>query len=249
MAGSPISQSAQYADDYLTRDILGPRVSFLIDAATLENSYPGGGVTAPAGLFWAMPTRGRIVKTKLITNTILASLGVLQVNTSLKSAYPAVIFNSVPVVSNGVAVSKVGDTIITLYPEDGSLGGANYAEDTVFRTWLVSSKSHTVTVTLASPGVFTWSGHALIAGTPIVFSTTGALPTGLVAGTMYYVSANSLGATFKIADTAVNAIAATDDTNSINTSVSQSGVHTAIAYPDATGGVARFEVTIRPTYN
>ena len=47
-----------------------------------------------------------------------------------------------------------------------------------------------VTISAASPGVVSWASHGLVAGTPVVLSTTGELPTGLVAGTVYYVAAS-----------------------------------------------------------
>lgn len=78
--------------------------------------------------------------------------------------------------------------------------------------------SSTVTITIASPGVVSWTAHGLPAGTPVAFSTTGALPTGLVANTTYYVV--SPGANdFQVVATVGGA--------AINTSGSQSGVHTA----------------------
>jgi hypothetical protein len=44
----------------------------------------------------------------------------------------------------------------------------------------------TVTITIAAPGVVTWTGHGLSANDTIRFTTTGALPTGLTAGTTYW---------------------------------------------------------------
>ena len=43
----------------------------------------------------------------------------------------------------------------------------------------------TFTVTLASPGVFTLTGHGLNTGDDIYLTTTSALPTGLTANTIY----------------------------------------------------------------
>lgn len=84
--------------------------------------------------------------------------------------------------------------------------------------------SATVTVTIASPGVFTWTAHPFAAGDAVQFTTTGALPTGLVAGRTYYVSINGLTADeFEVADTQAHALAGT---NTIDTSGTQSGVHT-----------------------
>lgn len=77
-----------------------------------------------------------------------------------------------------------------------------------------------VTVTIASPGVVTWANHGLAAGREIVLSTTGALPTGLTAGTTYYVVSPT---------TNEFSVAATPGGAAINTSGAQSGVHTATA--------------------
>lgn len=79
------------------------------------------------------------------------------------------------------------------------------------------------TVTIASPGVLTLVGHGFAAGAPIMLFTTGALPTGLAAGTLYYV-VSSAADTFSLAATAGG--------TAINTSGSQSGSHSLIANPN-----------------
>ena len=77
----------------------------------------------------------------------------------------------------------------------------------------------TATMTIASPCVVTLNSHALTANDTIRFTTTGALPTGLVVGTTYYVISTGLTAnTFQLALTAGG--------TAINTSGSQSGTHT-----------------------
>jgi len=77
----------------------------------------------------------------------------------------------------------------------------------------------TVTITVASPAVATLVAHGFKAGTPITFSTTGALPTGVTAGTTYYVIATGLTSdAFQFSATVGGA--------AINTSGTQSGVHT-----------------------
>ena len=54
----------------------------------------------------------------------------------------------------------------------------------------------TVTITVASPGVFTMTGHGFLGGERVYFETTGALPTGITANsTVYfikYIDANTL---------------------------------------------------------
>ena len=79
--------------------------------------------------------------------------------------------------------------------------------------------SDTVTMTIASPAVVTLNSHDLVAGQTIVFRTTGALPTGVTAGTVYYVLSTDLATnTFKFS--------ATSGGSAVNTSGSQSGTHT-----------------------
>lgn len=52
---------------------------------------------------------------------------------------------------------------------------------------IIGSPTATVTISIASPGVITWANHGQPEGTPLVLTTTGALPTGLQAGRIYYV--------------------------------------------------------------
>lgn len=81
-----------------------------------------------------------------------------------------------------------------------------------------------VTISVATPAVITWTGHGLLASQPVIFSTTGALPTGLTAGTVYYVVAGGITAdTFSVSATVGGA--------AIATTVAGSGVHTATAPP------------------
>jgi len=88
--------------------------------------------------------------------------------------------------------------------------------------YLSPTETSTVTMTIASPTVVTWTNHGLQAGAPVVFSTTGALPTGLTAGTTYYVIAAGLAAnTFEVS--------AAPNGSAVNTSGTQSGTHTAVA--------------------
>jgi hypothetical protein len=85
-----------------------------------------------------------------------------------------------------------------------------------------TSASATVTITIAAPGVVSWVGHGLSVGTPVIFTTTGALPTGITADTTYYaiiVDANSI----RLATSFANALAGT----AITTTGTQSGTHTA----------------------
>lgn len=81
-----------------------------------------------------------------------------------------------------------------------------------------------VTITIATPGVVSWTGHGLENGQRVQITTTGALPTGLTASTTYFVAGKGTD-DFKLATSLVNAAAGTY----ITTSGSQSGVHTMVA--------------------
>lgn len=84
-----------------------------------------------------------------------------------------------------------------------------------------AERSAAATVTIATPGVFTWVAHGLAIGDKVKFSTTGALPTGIVAGTEYFVKTTPSADTFSVSATTAGGAIATTGT--------QSGVHTAIS--------------------
>lgn len=83
--------------------------------------------------------------------------------------------------------------------------------------------SAAATISIASPAVVTLAGHGYANGDTIVFTTTGALPTGLTAGAIYYVVSSATN-TFQVA--------ATYGGTAINTSGTQSGTHTVNRYYD-----------------
>lgn len=101
----------------------------------------------------------------------------------------------------------------------GPRGGAIYYWDATAglgsRAVNINTLGGTVTLTIASPCVITLSTR-LAEGTAIKLATTGALPTGLTAGTTYYLI-NVDGVTANLATTITGA--------AINTSGSQSGTH------------------------
>lgn len=100
--------------------------------------------------------------------------------------------------------------------------GSNVSRATYAALYTVLNKTATVTITIATPGVVTWTAHGLSNNDVVKFSTTGALPTGLVAGTTYYVR-NKAANTFEVS--------ATEGGASINTTGTQSGVQTGIHTP------------------
>lgn len=108
-----------------------------------------------------------------------------------------------------------------LYPSistvgDGGVGGENLTQ---MLARDAAATSATVTISQASPGVFTKTAHGFVTAvnTPIVLTTTGALPAGLSPNVAYYV--NYINAnTFSVS--------ATPGGTAINTTDAGSGVHT-----------------------
>ena len=82
-----------------------------------------------------------------------------------------------------------------------------------------------VTISNASPCVVTWSGHGLNGWTPVVFTTTGSLPAGLTAGTVYWVIPSSITAsTFEVSSSIGG--------SAVNTTSNGSGTQTCtVGYP------------------
>jgi len=101
---------------------------------------------------------------------------------------------------------------------------------------LAYSLTSPVTLTIASPGVVNATAHGFSSWTRVVLRTTGALPTGLTPGTIYYISSTGFTANSFQLTTVVGAA-------SINFTGTQSGVHTLWHAPYGDGdGVNTFNV-------
>lgn len=97
--------------------------------------------------------------------------------------------------------------------------------------------SAVASISIATPGVVT-VGNNCVAGQGVVFQTSSALPTGLTAGTVYYVIAAGLS-------TSQFEVSTTVGGSAVNTSGSQSGLQTVSAiYTNAT--VANTTVLVSP---
>lgn len=107
--------------------------------------------------------------------------------------------------------------------ENIDIGAMVIADTDLLVSW---QQQLTATMTIATPGVVTISTHGLANGDPIELATTGALPTGVTAGTVYYVRVIDTN-TFHLYDTAAHAEDTGSTTGRVNTSGSQSGTHTA----------------------
>ena len=92
-------------------------------------------------------------------------------------------------------------------------------DTTEHTTDITKGRSGTVTISNASPAVISWSSHGLYVDSEVVFTTDGGLPSGLTAGTRYYVISAGYG-------TNSFEVSATPQGAAINTSTDGSGTHT-----------------------
>lgn len=106
--------------------------------------------------------------------------------------------------------------------------------NTTFAWTPVSRVAAVTSITNASPAVVSYTAHGLVAGDPVQFTTTGALPTGLATGTVYYVIAAGLTAD-------VFRVSATSGGSAINTSGAGSGTHSVTAVYSAVSASAQWQ--------
>jgi hypothetical protein len=100
---------------------------------------------------------------------------------------------------NSIARLAIGTSTGLFYAPASSTTPTTIAPQTIASDSVFGS-AQTVTISLATPAVITPTGTVPINGTPIVFSTTGSLPSPLVAGTVYWVI-NSGATTYQISAT------------------------------------------------
>lgn len=151
---------------------------------------------------------------------IIISNGGQFYNKFLKTDEDAVVTASIqfptPTLAAHPATKAYADALVTAGAPDASTSTKGIGK--ISATPMTSLGACTITV--ASPAVISTAGsHGLIAGDTVQFTTTGALPTGLSVGNVYYVIAAGLTATqFQLSTTLAGA--------AVNTTGTQSGVHT-----------------------
>lgn len=201
----PASMAANYAitlpplgtnTNFLTMDTSGNMAAVTnVDGSTITNTANvlSVGVSALSGI-----TGSQLSPTAGITGSQIAT------DTVSKSNLVVTGFNT-----GAVSPGQVGELPIGL------------SVSTTSTSYVTSTATKTATITIASPAVITITSFgSMFIGMPVVFSTTGALPTGITAGTYYYVL------TIGGANT-IFTISATPGGAAINTTGSQSGTQSA----------------------
>jgi hypothetical protein len=121
--------------------------------------------------------------------------------------------------TEGVAETVEGTDRVSVAQAFDRLYILREAQQTANTEWaarLLGVSVGTCAISNASPAVVTRTAHGLENGMAVTFSTTGTLPTGLTAGTIYYII-NKADNTFNVS--------ATSGGSAINTSSAGSGTH------------------------
>lgn len=215
-----------------------------LSGATFANPGAIGGGTPGSGAFTTLSATGVITST-LATGTapftVASTTNVANLNASSLGgatfASPGAIGGTVASAGSFTTLNATG--LITPSTTSGVKGTA--AADTAIAGSVgetpalncPAASTATITVTIATPAVVTWSSHPFSGAEissgnwtcAINFTNSGgALPTGIVAGTNYFIVGSTLsGDTFQISDTVAHALAGT---NIVATSGSQSGTQT-----------------------
>ena len=207
---------------------------------------------AATGTKWVESLGGKIGAAGRVFNTVFpGSANGSNTDISALGAAAAVADTDIVAVNQSGGVNlKQTFAAIKAWIRSGSTAGEDAAAGTIGQHVIASTaetgqgqNGATVTMTIASPCVVTWGTtvpytkdpNGVATAMAINFTTTGALPTGIVAGTNYYVIGQSIsGNTFRIASSVDNAIAGI----AINTSGSQSGTHTGVPTALLTSGAA-----------
>ena len=114
----------------------------------------------------------------------------------------------------GTSCSSSSSTLVFNGAPPGAFSYNNYLPD----AGDANTCGNTFTVTTASPAVITKSNHGFVADDQVLFTTTGALPTGLTKYRRYYVRSTGL-------TTSSFRVSTTSGGSAVNTSGSQSGTH------------------------
>ncbi len=250
----------------LTTNVTGVAANCLrADAAGVISGAGADCATGGSGTVTSVATGSGVTGGPITTSgTITAANSQPQGRLTLVSATPVMVSDQTAkgtiyyaeYVGNSVPVYDGTNTVpLTFSNPSLILDGTNFPINGVYDVFLYNASgtatlgggpawttSATITVTIATPAVVTWTGHGLPEGAPVIFTTSGALPTGITAGTIYFVAKSPAANTFNISTTVANAAAGT----LVATSGSQSGTHTGTNHTTARGtGAATTELQLK----
>lgn len=167
-------------------------------------------------------------------NVLVRNAGnTLWVNSSLSSAGIASTSDVLSAVPSGIITPFAGRFAPTGYLLCNGQAVSRTTYPNLFNA--VINNLGTVTVTIASPGVFTLAAHGLEIGDSVYLRTTGALPTGLAQNVRYYVATVPSANTFTLSSSLTLTESGRTIGATIATSGTQSGTHTLFFAPYGIG--------------
>jgi hypothetical protein len=178
--------------------------------------------SASSGSLFDLPLSSSVLAGNFIYAIYGTSIGTVRLKADVNSAANQPIVTTL----ESIPVTWAVNDIINLVGKDSPSSDliAHYQIREIATKQITLKKRLTVTMTIANPCVVSLTAHVFNNGDAVVFSTTGALPTGLTAGTTYYTRLTS-SAAFNLYETQAQAIAG-GTTGRIATTGTQSGVHT-----------------------
>jgi hypothetical protein len=238
---SPLTNTTTYY--VVNRTATTFNVSTSIGGSAINTSTAGSGThtvttvsltsTAPTGTNNTQIATTEFVNSIIdITNWTIEETFATQTATITVASPAVVTVAASPVDNTAVSFSTTGALPTGITPD-----APYYVYNSTGTTYSLSTTvgvSQSATTPIASPGVVTVAA-APVNDSQVIFTTTGALPTGIVAGTPYYV-VNRTATTFEVSSTVGGLSIDFTGTESgsqtvtsytpVNTSASQSGVHT-----------------------
>jgi len=211
-SGSNVVTITDASDGFITNDFVTFTGGTAVGGLTISGEYQ---ITKTSSTTYTITAASNASSTATGGGTVYA---VYQIGTGPSYATPLSGWGAGAWGSGSWGVGSTSTDSLRLWSQ------SNFGEDLVFGPraggiyyWdaSIGVSSPTFTITIASPGVITTSAN-LANGTAVILQTTGALPTGLLVGTVYYV-VNSTGNTFSLS--------ATYGGSAINTTGTQSGTH------------------------
>lgn len=189
-------------------------VGFNMGAATVSIASPGVVTKATHGLIADSRVSFSILpNTKTATVSVATPAVVTMANTF--AAGQPVVFSSTGRLPKGLVAGTTYYVIAT------GLSGSSFQVSATVGGAAINTSNPTFTVTIAAPGVVTETAHGRATGDAIQLATTGALPTGLVAATTYFLN---------VIDANTYNLRLTPEGANITTTGTQSGTHTIVQF-------------------
>lgn len=189
-------------------------VGYNMGSATVSIASPGVVTKTSHGLVAGSRVAFSILPNTKTATVSVASPAVVTMTNTFAAGQP-IVFATTGRLPKGLVAGTTYYVIAT------GLSGSGFQVSATVGGAAINTSNPTFTVTIASPGVVTETAHGRSTGDAIQLATTGALPTGLVAATTYFLN---------VIDANTYNLRLTPEGANINTSGTQSGTHSIVQF-------------------